>query len=290
MKKILSLILFGTLTLATNCQEILTIGEVFDFSVGDEFHTTNLAYFPNGTKSTITKKWNSPSNDTVYYEVTEDHYYTEFNMDTDEFDYYYRSLSHVWEYTNLDSSIYTYHYLAKAPTDSAQYFEYDSLNFISSRLCNKLINGFLRIDGDFEPMRTQIEYGKGLGKTYHYDLDGSSGSGHPDWEYELVYYNKDGIKCGTPDWRLTGIVDDFENQSIFEVYPTLVRDWVKIEANRLEEYYDVRIVDISGRNLVTKLSLTKDNTITLTGFDPGIYIVIVTQSNQVRYFKRIIKK
>jgi len=56
MKKILLTILIGTLAVAVNCQGILTIGEVFDFNVDDEFQITNLFGLPYGYKTTISDK------------------------------------------------------------------------------------------------------------------------------------------------------------------------------------------------------------------------------------------
>ena len=70
MKKLL-FYTFLLFTLKGKCQDTLTIGEVFDFSVNDEFQSSNSTpgqgSYPNATRMKIIGKWYSAANDTVFY-------------------------------------------------------------------------------------------------------------------------------------------------------------------------------------------------------------------------------
>lgn len=287
MKKILLTILIGTLAFAVNCQGILTIGEVFDFDVDDEFHISNLFGLPYGYKMTISDKWFSDNHDSVYYFVTKDRYYSMYNDQTGLLDYYYDTFSEVLSYTNLDSSIYTFHYQAEFPEDSSLFFKYDSLIFIDSSLCNKQINGFDRQDGDFESTYAHFEYGRGLGITYQMEITGHTGE--PDWEYKLVYYIKDGLECGTPDRHLNNIRSSGASTSQFEVYPTIVKNWVYVKDINQCNPYEISLINLSGCTLTHVTNLSGDYSLNLEGFSSGLYIIVI-QYNKSIFSRRIIKE
>ena len=284
MKKILLTILFSTFAITVMCQEILTIGEVFNFNIQDEFHITNLWGFPNGHKATVTDKWYSDTNDSVYYSIDYEKYHSEYD---DELEIHYSTSSEVVMYTNLDSSIFTYHDLAELPEDSSLFFKYDSLIYIDSILCNRQINGFDRQDGDFESTYAHFEYGKGLGVTYQKEI--TSYIGEPDWEYKLVYYKKDGLECGTPDGYLTSIESSVGTDSRFEVYPTIVQNWVYVKDINSSNLYEISLIDLSGSTLITVTNLSGDYSLNLEGIPSGLHIIMI-QSNKSIFTKRIIKE
>lgn len=287
MKKILLTILIGTLVVAVNCQGILTIGEVFDFNVDDEFHITNLAGLPSGYKATISDKWMSEYQDTVYYLVIKDNYYSNYNDQTGLADYYYKTYSEVLSYSNLDSSIYTLNYLIEYPEDSSLVFSYDSLIYFDTTLCDAQINGFSRRDGDFEPPYHHHEFGKGLGLTYQEDITGWHGE--PDWVYKLVYYVKDGIKCGIPDNHLTRIERDFDANSRFEVYPTIAKNWIIVKDIKQGIPYEISLINLSGSQLAKETNLSGDHSLNLEGIPSGLYIIMI-QSHKSIFMERIIKE
>lgn len=285
MHKILLTILFSTIAFTAICQEILTIGEVFDFNIHDEFHITNFAGLPNGYKATISDKWYSDTNDTVHYSIEYEKYHSEYNGQTNELDYYYTTSSEIVNYTNLDSSIYSYHPLAELPKDSSLYFRYDSLIYTDSILCYIQINGFDRQDGDFESSYAHFEYGKGIGITYQKEI--TSWNGEPDWEYKLVYYMKNGMECGTPDWHFASVERSVGTNSRFEIYPTIVQNWLSINDLNPYQPYEIRIIDLSGSTLVKETNLFGDYSLNVEGIHPGLYVVMI-QSQKTMITKQII--
>lgn len=280
-------ILFSTMAITANCQEILTIGGVFDFNIQDVFHITNLYGLPNGYKSTITDKWYSADQDTVYYAVTIDKYSSQYNSQTEELDYNYNSSSEVLSYFNLESSIYNLNNLTRYPEDSTLVFSYDSLIYIDTTLCNVQINGFSRSDGDFEPRYSHREYGKGLGLTYQKDI--TAWHGEPDWEYKLVYYVKDGVECGIPDWHLNKVTTNDFNNLRFEIYPTNVKDKIFINDSNPTIPYEIRLIDISGRIQIEMSNLFGNYSLNLEGIVSGVYVVVI-QSDKLTVTERIIKE
>ncbi len=284
MNKILLAILVSTFAMTAMCQEILTIGEVFDFNIHDEFHITNLYGLPNGHKATISDKWYSDTNDKVYYSIDYEKYYSEYN---DDLEFHYSTSSEEVIYTNLDSSIYTLNNLTKYPEDSTFVFSYDSLIYIDTALCDAQINGFSRKDGDFEPSYGHHEFGKGLGLTYRKDI--TAWHGEPDWEYKLVYYKKNGLECGTPDSYITSIERSVGTDSRFEIYPTIVENWVYVKAINPSSPYEIRLINLSGSMVAKVTNLSGDYSLTLEGITSGIYIIVI-QYNKSIITKRIIKE
>ena len=290
MKKILLAGIFYAISTTLLSQYILTIGEVFDFNVNDEFHIQDLAGLPRAHKINVLEKTYSAQKDTVFYKMFYEYYYSEYNMKTNQLDYYFNSSNEELYYTNLDSSIFTFHYLTEAPQDSTHYFKFDSLIYNDTKLCNRLINGFRRVDGDFEPNTNQIEYGEGLGKTYHYTVDGSSGSGGmPDWEYKLVYYIKNGFECGTPDGRLNSLEYKSGENQVFCVFPTVVQEQITIKASNSGNSYNICIVDLSGKITFEAVNLNGEELLNDENLVRGLHMVVISSGRNV-YTTKIIKE
>jgi len=283
------MILISAITLKIQCQEILTIGEVFDFAINDEFHINDIAGMPRAYKMIIKEKNYSTHADTVFYKVHYERYSTEYNPQTNQLDYYFSTSDGNLSYTHLDSSIFTFHYLSKLPEDTTEYVEFDSLIYIDTILCNSQINGFKRKDGDFEPTINQIEFGKGLGKTYDYSEDGSSGNDFPDYQLKLVYFKKDGFECGTPDGRLNVIENSNIKQPQFEVFPTLVDDQITIRTNEHGTKYDIWFYDLTGKIVQKEYNLYGHRSINLSMIPQGMYILFI-RSRDATYSIRFIKE
>lgn len=287
MIRISLVILLSTMAFSSNCQDILSIGEVFDYNIQDVFHITNLQGLPNGFKSTINDKWYAKDLDTVYYEIIKEMYSSEYNTLTNELDYHYSTSSEVLSYYHLDSSIYTLNNLTRYPGDSAIIFSYDSLIYIDSSLCNVQINGFSRSDGDFEPRFAHHEFGKGLGLTYQEDI--TAWPGEPDWEYKLVYYEKDGTGCGTPDWHLDKVASSNFTNLRFDLYPTIAQNRIFIVDSSPGIPYKIRLVDISGKAQTEVTNLSGNYSLNVEGIGSGIYFIVI-QSDKLVITKRFIKE
>ena len=79
MKKILFALIIAGMHLSVIAQELMTIGEVFSFEIGDQFQTEGTADHqpPNADRITITGKYFSLDNDTLFYIRFHDSYYSE---------------------------------------------------------------------------------------------------------------------------------------------------------------------------------------------------------------------
>ena len=148
-------------------QNLLTIGEVFDFEIGDEFHYAwNDGATPGGDRSEVLWKYVSPNQDTVVYAISHNAYtvvqisippYGQINFSkwTDTVSYIY-----------LDSSIAWYDY----------HFNLDSNIYIGNDSCGTGINAYDIVIGTFEPDYYKATYGRGLGRTRSYSYSTSSGA------------------------------------------------------------------------------------------------------------------
>jgi len=92
-------------------QDIMTIGEVFNFAVGDEFHIVGESDMepPNADRITIIDKYYSSNGENVYYVESHDAYFTTIELEPEfHLEYHFWTDTITVYYTNLDSSILNY--------------------------------------------------------------------------------------------------------------------------------------------------------------------------------------
>jgi hypothetical protein len=158
MKKIL-LILLTSFSLLSYSHDLMTTGEVFDYSVGDKFHfKVSPPQVPTAVdRITITDKYFSGSGDTVFYHRYHDSYWTEVDWIPEP-----RRVYHFWtkydtvNYTEPDSLISFYNNGFQCDTNL---YECDTSIYYSDEYCGTLINGYYIATNDFEPDIFQKEYG-----------------------------------------------------------------------------------------------------------------------------------
>ena len=278
--------------IVSNCysQENLTIGEVFDFEINDEFHYEILrrfASYPEGERIIVTDKYYSADSNTVTYKFLRNRYNSDFeNYPEPHLVYTFWQDTYSSSYTALDSSIYYLDFWLRYDT-LAKYedvFTYDSIVNYSSRLCNIPINGYFILIGDFEPIHLFCEYGKGIGIAEEWDIDITSGSDGKEGK-KLVYYKKTSKSCGTPD--LTS-VNELKLEQI-TLFPNPVYDKLNLYINDLNiKETQIQIFDINGIILKT---LTKNSThviIDLSNYSRGIYLIKILSGNNYIY-KKVLK-
>ena len=172
MKKTIStLLVLLSLTLAVKSQTILTVSQVYDFNINDEFHYKWVESPPNADRIKIIDKYYSVMNDTVFYVRDLNNYYTEVNWQ--HLDYFYHSLVDTVYYTNLDSLIFKPD--SSMTSDSTGGFV-DTL-YYSTLYCGRLIYqyGFWAY---FMPSYSW-SYGQGLGLVQERNLF----PGDPPYDY-----------------------------------------------------------------------------------------------------------
>lgn len=183
-------IIFSLSSMSIKSQEISTVGEIYDFEIGDVFHYRFLAYSPYGGEASYTNieiinKSYSPNYETVYY-TRDIAYYRSYPDPIIE--YYIDEVS----YDNLDSLIW----------DGNVDTVYIDSTIFNGRVINSVYWEFWHFD-----------FVNGCGMANAYYSDGASVSSLE----ELIYFKKEGEEWGIPmPVSVKGISDDL---SRFLVYP-----------------------------------------------------------------------
>lgn len=256
MKKIISTTLL--ITSASLCafgQNLPTIGEVYDFNIGDEFHTETTYWL--GTYNTqlriIDVEYALDNTEVTYTKALEGFifYDGQFLSGPD-------TISET--ITNLDSSIF---YLDDI------IFNYDTLHFFSDSLCGAEIFGGNSVPGGKFLNHHEQEWGIGLGLTHSYHItdviNATTGT-------DLIYYIKDGVECGIS--QTLGVNDRPSNSQNISVYPSIFNDQFTVRA---EQGYDFTftVYSVYGQEILNEIL---SSTITQMNFDfvsPGNYIYVV---------------
>jgi len=184
MNHLLALI-FICFTSFSFCQTRLTVREIYDFQVGDEFHYDQY-YQPTGYRNIILDRKLSNKGDSLTYLIHRDHYeyysgkYT-FTHDTQ-----------TVVFTNLDAFIDDVS-LLKYKKDSCHPFN-DS--FFKSIKYDVPVYGYEHKERCvFEGKRIEEEFGLGIGFTKFAIHDAQ---GPYRWQEDLKYYKKGTVKKGLP--------------------------------------------------------------------------------------------
>ena len=133
-------------------QELMTIGEVFDFEIGDEFQLKGIVDWqpPNADRIKIVGKYYSITEDTLYYIRFHDCYQVYIVYNQGLYDFW--TETDTIFYYNLDSSMYYFN----------EGFQFDTSIYNSNAYCDSLINGCSFTLGEGYPYYSS-NYGRGLG-------------------------------------------------------------------------------------------------------------------------------
>jgi hypothetical protein len=281
MQKIV-VVLFVMLNLVQQlvlAQDIMTIGQVFDYSAGDVFEYTRHGGNPppNATRITITEKYFI--NDTVFYARFNQSYnsYVVWNPDP-HLEYSFYSSYDTISYTNLDSLILFYDAL----------FQEDTTIYFSDQYCGILINAHLgEIGGPFEPHLQDTEYGKGLGVVNLYEA--WADNSYEPYGFYMTYYKKGDVECGTIDPLVTSIIDLQKSTINFTIFPNPANTQLSILQTAIgtvvgSKQSGITIYDAQGQ-LVQQLSLdiyrdvNYQLSIDISQYTPGLYYLHL-QSNE----------
>ncbi len=252
---------------------LLTVGEVFDFSVGDEFQYSGYASFqtPNADRITITGKNYSPDNTTVTYERFHSTYYTDIVWNNGEpyTEYLFSSFTDTVSYTNLDQPLSTYDSNLLLPGLAI---------YLSDDLCDSLINKWYFNDtpGGFSGEEYSRSYGKGLGLTrdYHY-----SGNGQQLMlENKLFYYKKAGITCGSPDIVST---EGHRVETTIRIFPNPAQNEISLSSDfQFNGTASYQLYTASGTFAKSGTFMPNAPKISTAALPSGMYLIkIVTPSN-----------
>lgn len=281
------------MNLILTAQDVLTIGEIYDFDIGDEFHKRSRLNNqpPNADRSTILDKWYSGTLDTLWYKVYRDRYQAEINFDdnppTLEYNFYKDTVT--ISVTNLDSSVfslYPFFYYDSIANEIGQELYYDSIIEYSSALCGSVLNE-VRYNIGYDLGYYNYVYGQGLGTVKEYSLP-SGGLGYPSIDIIMFYYKKEGVECGTPDLR-TGI-NSTSNNSTFSIYPNPIDDKINFNTSLVNITLEYSILDLTGREYRSgSINNVTHETFIISNLKSGIYIFLLKNGNTILGVQQLVK-
>jgi hypothetical protein len=287
-------------------QSLITIGEIYDYNIGDIFQrTVGFSGPAKLRKTTITNKYYSALMDTVFYEYNEYNYTAPSCAPPCTFS---SSLTtgNIISYTNLNDTVgiglgTELAYLPSGCVDTTGYTGtwLDTMYYDSS-FCNNLFTVVKIYDNGpwydpvdtcwsfFEPHWGTAIYGKGLGTRYIYYNTCSEG-GYPYCETgnSLFYYQKGSDSCGSSSPILNSplYVSTIENTSDFSIRisPNPCKDIINLSRNcdKLELY------DQKGR---IRSEVFNTDKMDINNIESGIYILrLYDNKKELIAIRKIVK-
>ena len=257
-------------------QTTLTVGEIFDFNINDEFQSSDVfpGAKPNAIRMKVIDKYFSPSNDTVFYARYFNNYHTVFNPSPEpHLDFFYNIYIDTVFYTILSDSVVC-HVL---DTTCTSIFE--------ATICDIPANGWAEggyLQGQFH---SKI-FAKGLGQvTDNYWEEDSDNS----YDIEMFYFKKDTMECGIPDSTTTSISSNSFSFGKINIYPIPFTEKFNIQFADDKHSYKIKIFDLKGMEIFETTVNDCDNLVIDKIKNKGFYIIKI-ETGDKSYISKIIKK
>jgi hypothetical protein len=287
MKAILQiLIVLVGFAFEARSQTMLTIGQIYDYNINDEFHYHYANIPPNAVRFKVIDKHYSILNDTVFYVRHFDNYSTQVNWNpSPHLDYFFDAYYDTIYYTDLDTLINAL-YQNWPIGDSIGSFS-DTL-YYSTESCGILIYEYTGTTGYFEGHYYHGQYGQGLGMVQ--SIHQWAGWPQINDQYYMIYYRKDTIECGTADTTDSSVlVSIFESENYnkkISVYPNPAYSFIHIDTP-LSEKYNISVFNVGGI-LVRKMDeIMDDQTIDISSLSKGLYLLSIEGKNDIYHTKFI---
>jgi hypothetical protein len=286
MKTFLRILLILTVFCAeVKSQTTLTIGQVYDYNINDQFHYYTYGVSPNATRFTVTDKQFSALNDTVTYVRHFDNYSTQVISDpSPHLEYFFDSYTDTLSITNLDSLI-SDQFSTWTTNDSLGDWFNDS-SYISSQWCEILIYEYSACLGcNFEGNSYKGQYGQGVGliKQIHQ----SPAWPQIDYQYYLKYYKKGTVSCGTPDLTTVGIKEPLKKVADFFIYPNPVESTFTLQNESPYDNFQCSLHNLLGQIIMTINLRGETNKIDISNFEGGIYQLVIKTEDKISTIKII---
>jgi hypothetical protein len=269
MKNIKVIAIFTALNFLHQCsmsQEISTVGEIYNYEIGDEYHRAGNynSDFDGYTLwqkiDEIVDKNYSTNGDTLLYNIYRQ--YSEFTESNPNWTYYDTTITEY--YTNLDFPI------NNGDVDSV----YSDTSWFNGRLINSHEHS---IYWEYQ----LVWFVKGCGQGYHLFYYADDGS-YYEGESWLVYYNKNGEEYGEPI-IITNIYEkDFKEQEL-NVYPNPSFDKIFIKYDFTNsKNQTIEIFNIQGKLVERNLKINENNKcIEISKLPSGTYILRLTTNLKI---------
>lgn len=256
-------------------QDTLSIGEVFDFKIGDVFHLRDegqMYYLPNYDykidRITITDKYFTPGEDTLIYKRHIEGYGKLYTGEGLETTYNFHSSSDSVLYTCLDSSILFYIKETYYNYDEA-FFEYGELSTSESEtFCNGLpANEFMNCYWNCDVFR----FAKGAGQTgIRRDAEECQCTMRNQY---LIYYFKADSECGTPD-----NFNSIDSNSIL-LNPVIIEEpdghKIQLKLSTHLNNANLSLFTINGQLLRKKSFIGTGTSLNTESLSDGIYFILI---------------
>jgi hypothetical protein len=286
VKKLLLFIL-PFLFFTAKAQTMMSNRDIYNFDIGDEFQTHVINAPPNATRYTIIAKRFSANGDTVFYQRSNNNYYA--NVD------YSSSPPHLVYSTTIgiDSIYYTYlDTLINAPAKNWVVYACDSYKdslYNSPAFCNDLIYTMWAVKSTncaIEKIMYNYSYGYGIGQVL-YDYTNTGNNYHT--RFELFYYKKGNLTCGTADTSSYASINKFElANNYFKIYPNPANTILNVETNATEKQ-TLQLFDVNGKLILTQ-TVNNKAIIDVSNVSSGVYNISLFSSTGVANKKLVIVK
>ncbi len=289
MKKYLLTTLMCISTIILLGQDTLTIGQVFNYNIGDKMHYEtdydfcSPGYAKDGVRKTILDKWMSSDNDTIFYII---HYnnYEERSYPDVPYQVTYSVKDDTTFVTNLDKKIT---YLADWDNidinDSIIVdFQYDYGN--NAEYGDVLTNGYSYAIGYDELDYAADLWAEGLGMIKIYSSERVEDDCYFTQEKKIVYYKKGDTEWGN---KLMLGIEDTEKATALSCVPNPATTHIKINNTHAGQ---LSIYALNGQ-LLKQIALQPQQPIDISDLSTGAYIlqwqdVIGQQMQRAKLLKR----
>ncbi len=283
--RLLSLIsVFNPFHIQCFSQDYLTVEEIFNYEIGDRFHSKFSHAPPNALRVEILNRYYSDGQDSIFYIRAVSRYFCFDYQDPESGneDCQYEDYVDTISYTHLDSFIYSYPdltYFEPDRDDLSSHMEQDTLR----DFCDLPIERFIFFYGSDGLGDTYTyEFSPGLGQVYFQEY---LGGGFVS-ENSLFYFKKGEMECGTPDLTpLENYID--ADESIISVYPNPAKENIIIESKILIENQQIIVYSLDGLKMIEfTLSPLQKKCINTSLLSKGIYLIV--SKSKVNVQKRIV--
>jgi len=268
IKSALLIIIVGLFPITSKSQDILTNAEVYDFNVGDIFHTEQIMDGGGFGERIV-----------LNIEILDKYYSDDYEILS-----YIREFEKSHFISDPPEWIYSY-YIDTLIIGNLDSLVYDgNIDIVYSH--PYLFNGRTICENEWnnEFNWGYIRWVEGCGNTGSYieNIEPTFASNL----IQLVYYKK-----GEEEWGLPMIVSSEEidaGTSAISIFPNPAKDYIKIIADEPEDMI-IRLVTLNGKEVLNAKLNPKNGTIDISRLSPGIYILSFNLNDRV-FNKRIFKR
>lgn len=268
----LCMALFVAFSLQSASQNNLTIGQVYDYNSGDQFHYYVYGAPPNATRFTITGRQASAAGDSVQYFRHYDNYSSQLSWDPEpHLEYYFQSYDDTLLITNPDSLISSL-FGGYATNDTLGSWFADT-TLLSATWCDVLCYSYSAcLACNFEGHYYEGEYGAGIGLVRQ--LHQYPGWPATDYRYLLRYYKKGGTACGSPDFTTQSAATYLRSTAAeVSVFPNPATTQLHISQALPRTKTAFRIYSLAGKQLLQGSLPASEQSVDISALPAGMYFI-----------------